>query len=395
MKSIKKLILLFVCSAFIFSISSCDSFFEPLPEETAENSQVEEPMPPTAKPENIVFTESNLQEPVQSVEPDNSSVLEEETTETPEVADPPLEETEDTSVEEEVDGEVESDTVFEDVEAETPEEDIVDTPAVEETEPETEIEIPTDEEVEEDTSVTDKPSVEDTDSGAEQEPEVEEEVEEKVEEETTHDQVEEEFPKENVDKPSEKVEEEPIEKPSNTENYPTSDGQYISEALVFTSGVHVLKDLIIICDSDDRAAIYAEGAGTVIIIESGVYYGGTNGSSAPAVYARDGATVIINGGSFYTGEGNATVYAKNYAYVEINDGSFMALAPWQNNYYVLNLADNTNSKILVKGGMFRKFDPSNNYSENPCVNFVAEGYRVVPVVKENGDIWYKVEILKK
>ena len=161
----------------------------------------------------------------------------------------------------------------------------------------------------------------------------------------------------------------------------------VSEALVFTEGVHVLENLSITCDEDDRAAIYAEGAGTVVVIESGVYYGGTGESSAPAVYARDGAKIIINGGTFGTGVGNATVYAKNYAYVEINGGEFTADGAWEGNYYVLNLADNTNSKILVKGGKFKDFDPANNASENPAVSFVANGYESV-LLEEN---WFEVK----
>lgn len=384
MKSIKKLILLFVCSLFAFSFSSCDSFFEPLPEKSPITEEIEETNQTIKNPNDFVFTESILTDKNPSTENNaNDEVapptVEEETTEQPEEVPSENDNTEEEVTEGNTEGDVEQDTSND---------EIIDTPSVDELE--TETEEPNEGEVEADTSVSDTPTVEDTETDDKEEIPPEE-----VEEETTEGT--EEITQENTDNPLEEVEkEEIVETPSTEENnYPTSDGYYISEALVFTSGVHVLKDLIIICDNDDRAAVYAEGAGTIIIIESGVYYGGTNGSSAPAVYARDGATIIINGGSFYTGEGNATVYAKNYAYVEINGGSFMALAPWQNHYYVLNLADNTDSKILVKGGVFRKFDPSNNYSENPAVNFVADGYRVVPVVKENGDIWYKVEILKK
>jgi hypothetical protein len=37
------------------------------------------------------------------------------------------------------------------------------------------------------------------------------------------------------------------------------------------------------------------------------------------------------------------------------------------------------------------FNPADNASENPAVNFVAEGYEVVSETQENGDIWYKVQ----
>lgn len=149
-----------------------------------------------------------------------------------------------------------------------------------------------------------------------------------------------------------------------------------SEPLVFSSGVHTIENLKIVATAENRAAIYAEGAGTVVVINSGYYDGGDEGS-VPAVYARDGAKIVINGGEFYAGEGNATVYAKNYAYIEINGGDFSADGAWEGNYYVLNLADNTSSAICVKGGIYKDFNPAENASENPSVNFVAEGYEVV------------------
>lgn len=43
-------------------------------------------------------------------------------------------------------------------------------------------------------------------------------------------------------------------------------------------------------------------------------------------------------------------------------------------YWVLNLSDNTNSHINVYGGTFVNFNPANNLSEGQSTNFVAEGY---------------------
>ena len=45
--------------------------------------------------------------------------------------------------------------------------------------------------------------------------------------------------------------------------------------------------------------------------------------------------------------------------------------------YTLNLKDNApNAEIIVKGGTFHNYDPSNSASENPVKNFVAEGFKV-------------------
>ena len=101
-----------------------------------------------------------------------------------------------------------------------------------------------------------------------------------------------------------------------------------------------------------------------------------------AVWA-DGGKVIINGGEFANaGEGSDLIYAKNGGQVEIYGGVFKACPKGANvegtaqTYTALNLHDGTKniSSITVYGGTFYNFDPANNKSENPAVNFVADGY---------------------
>ena len=111
-----------------------------------------------------------------------------------------------------------------------------------------------------------------------------------------------------------------------------------------------------------------------------------------AVWA-EGGEVIINGGYYENaGEGSDLIYAKNGGKVIINNGEFKACekqagVPGTNQLYsALNLKDNSGSQIIVYGGRFYKFDPSNNQSENPKENFVAEG----KTVTTDGD-WYVVE----
>ena len=83
--------------------------------------------------------------------------------------------------------------------------------------------------------------------------------------------------------------------------------------------------------------------------------------------------------------------AKNNATVYIEGGFFAVDGPYLGEYFVLNLADNTNSQIIVTGGTFVNFDPSNANTEPGGNNsFVADGYTVVAEEQANGDIWYTV-----
>ena len=105
-----------------------------------------------------------------------------------------------------------------------------------------------------------------------------------------------------------------------------------------------------------------------------------------AVWAKaNGTKVVINGG-YYTNEtdgssrGTDLIYASDGAQIEINGGKFEAAKT----EWTLNCKDNTTSKIIVKGGTFYNFDPSNtSVGEGEIV--VPEGYRVA----KNGT-WYTV-----
>lgn len=175
------------------------------------------------------------------------------------------------------------------------------------------------------------------------------------------------------------------------ENFPKA--EVVSGALSFYEGATVLENYRIEEKKDDIDAVYVDGAGTVVTINSGYYDGGDNGSTT-AVYAKNGAKVVINGGTFKAGSGCAAIYAKNYAYVEINGGFFEVDGAYEGTYFVLNLGDNTGAKILVRGGTFVNFNPAENKSENPAVSFVAKGYKVVSEEKDNGDVWYTVVLEK-
>ena len=114
------------------------------------------------------------------------------------------------------------------------------------------------------------------------------------------------------------------------------------------------------------------GKGNVI---SDTYYG---------VYAGGNAKVTLNDG-YYQGMVSC-VYAQSTAVVNVNGGTYsVGEEDSYNNVYTLNLKDNTDAKIIVKGGKFYNFNPAASESEPEITNFVAKGYKSV----QNGD-WFEV-----
>lgn len=106
-----------------------------------------------------------------------------------------------------------------------------------------------------------------------------------------------------------------------------------------------------------------------------------------AVWAKENGKVIINDG-YFTNVGAKSVedsehfdliYASGNAQVEINGGEFKCETP----KWTLNIKDKdrATASIVVKGGKFHGFNPSDCASEGPSTNFVAPGYKVV---EENG-----------
>ena len=118
---------------------------------------------------------------------------------------------------------------------------------------------------------------------------------------------------------------------------------------------------------------------------------GSNGGYA--INVLNGATLTINSGSYY---GGGTAVQVQKGTLTIN-GGFFKVEPFGDPYgykFLLNCVDanykNGTAKIMVKGGTFVNFDPSNNAAEGEGTNFVADGYKVVSETKDNGDVWYTV-----
>ena len=120
----------------------------------------------------------------------------------------------------------------------------------------------------------------------------------------------------------------------------------------------------------------------------------TGNNGGYGINVRNGATLTINGGNYY---GGGTAVQVQQGTLVINGGTF-AVEPYSNPVfgykYLLNCVDsaykNGTAKIIVKGGTFVNFDPSDSASENPHGNFVADGYKVESSTQANGEIWYTV-----
>lgn len=144
-------------------------------------------------------------------------------------------------------------------------------------------------------------------------------------------------------------------------------------------------------NSTNFCALYVEADTTINATEDGGINTGINGGYG--INVNKGASLTINGGYYY---GGGTAIQVQEGTLVINGGTF-AVEPYSNPVYgykfLLNCIDanykNGTAKIIVKGGTFVNFDPSNNAAEGEGTNFVAEGYKVVS--EQHGtDTWYTV-----
>ena len=144
-------------------------------------------------------------------------------------------------------------------------------------------------------------------------------------------------------------------------------------------------------NSINFCALIVDADTTINAGENGGIDTGRNGGYALNV--RKGANLTITGGSYY---GGGTAVQVQEGTLTITGGHFAVEAfgePYGYNF-LLNCIDsaykNGSANIIVKGGTFVNFDPSNNSAEGAGTNFVADGYKVVSEAQTNGDVWYTV-----
>ena len=138
-------------------------------------------------------------------------------------------------------------------------------------------------------------------------------------------------------------------------------------------------------------ALIIDADTTINAGENGGIDTGVNGGYG--INIRKGATLTINGGYYY---GGGTAVQVQESTLVINGGTF-ACEPFEDPYgynFLINCVDsaykNGTAKVVIQGGTFINFAPSNNPAEGTDTNFVADGYKVVPQTQTNGDIWYTV-----
>lgn len=144
-------------------------------------------------------------------------------------------------------------------------------------------------------------------------------------------------------------------------------------------------------NSKNFCALIVDADTTINAGENGGIDTGRNGGYALNV--RKGANLTITGGSYY---GGGTAVQVQEGTLTITGGHFAVEAfgePYGYNF-LLNCIDTAykdgTANIIVKGGTFVNFDPSNNTAEGAGTNFVADGYKVVSASKTNGEVWYTV-----
>lgn len=144
-------------------------------------------------------------------------------------------------------------------------------------------------------------------------------------------------------------------------------------------------------NSQNFCALIVDADTTINAGENGGIDTGRNGGYALNV--RKGANLTITGGSYY---GGGTAVQVQEGTLTITGGHFAVEAfgePYGYNF-LLNCIDTAykdgTANIIVKGGTFVNFDPSNNTAEGAGTNFVADGYKVVSASKTNGEVWYTV-----
>ena len=145
-------------------------------------------------------------------------------------------------------------------------------------------------------------------------------------------------------------------------------------------------------NNNNFAALYVNADTTINASKNGGIDTGKNGGYG--INVTNDANLTINGGNYY---GGGTAVQVQKGTLTINGGHF-AVEPYSDSRFgynfLLNCIDSAykdgTAKIVVKGGTFVNFDPSNNTAEGAGTNFVADGYKVTSETQSNGDIWYTV-----
>ena len=141
-------------------------------------------------------------------------------------------------------------------------------------------------------------------------------------------------------------------------------------------GLHVISGNVVLTGDENGGIKTANNAELYAI------YVGENYTKAEDI------NVTIKGGSYISG--GTTVHVRQGT-LKIEGGFLQSTIVGS---FTINCTDgnykNGSAKVIITGGTFVNFDPSNNPAEGTGTNFVAEGYKVVSTPQANGDTWYTV-----
>lgn len=164
----------------------------------------------------------------------------------------------------------------------------------------------------------------------------------------------------------------------------------ITQSIDAPTGFAITADTIIINNDEITVTEDTEGNGVFTVTEGtltlngkGIINGLGNNAWSMALWAKDNGKIVINDG-YFTNVGAKSeedpghfdlIYASGNGQIEINGGEFKCETP----KWTLNVKDKdrATASIVVKGGKFHGFNPSNCDVEGPNTNFVAPGYKVV------------------
>ena len=203
------------------------------------------------------------------------------------------------------------------------------------------------------------------------------------------------------------------------------DAQYPTDADALQNALTVGGNIVLAGDADPAAAIVATKTATINANGKTIANTGDVWDVAPnswsLISARENADLTITGNGTFKAKENdcyAVDVQDSTATVTIENGTFIGNihavyvlegtayikggfysvqqkfpTPGKENEFVLNCYDanykNGTAKIIVTGGTFVNFDPSNCKAEGAGTNFVAPGYKVVSEV-HGADTWYTV-----
>ncbi len=128
-------------------------------------------------------------------------------------------------------------------------------------------------------------------------------------------------------------------------------------------------------DVKEWALISVQNGGDLTITGNGIL--NTKEGDCHAVDVRENAKVTIKNGTMI---GNVSaVYLIENAIAIIEGGTYdiKQLSSANDHHLLLNIYDNDNATIVVKGGSFKFYDPAHSNSEPTEMNFLPEGYQSV------------------